>query len=1420
MNATIQTECPACNQSLSLEARLAGQSVRCPVCNEIFDAVRFRTVTASDNKRLSSALSLDSLGDSAESQSRETLDGTGSSGTATLSGQTGFRKLGRFELKRLLGQGGFGKVYLAVDPELEREVALKVLVFGAGQRTRVQRFLTEAKAAARLKHPNIVPTFVSGQADGKYYIASEFIEGELLSKQMRRQQFSPVQAARTILKLANALAYAHENDVVHRDVKPHNIMIDQRGEPHLMDFGLAKRVDDDSTATSDGSVLGTPAYMSPEQARGEVSSVGPASDQYSLAVVLYQLLIGSTPFQGPPHLVIAEVAKGNVPPMLTVRSDLPRDLTAVCDQALQGIPDKRYATCREFASDLQNWLERRPVKARPLTAVQRLSRSLAEHRVMAGFTAVICTLLLLTMITLGVIWRRGKERGNTYLASVPPATSAETTGSASVSADESTQTNPMQGEEKTPASSAKVSATSEGSTNEPTSATGVSAEPSTEARVSNLRETGTFGFPQKDSVILCEHERLRLSLSSNSEYLFVQAVLWQDGDNALGKTNDGRDIGDTSNLSLDLDSDGSNTANVDRRYSLNPWPTLPGLYYQIQLGGGATTTLRDDSIGRGSIQYIEDSPGQKLRIDTFLLPLKELGIDANKEIRLSYWAGSPSPEFSFSAVGTSPVDTEYSHFTRHSDYYTVKLSNAPVTYDVAKIPEGRDSKPAASKSPSVASMSPGSVPPEIQAADWLNTNSPVSLESLKGQTVLVEFWATWCGPCIAGIPHLNEMQKKYGDKGFRILSLTAEDRETVEAFQKARKEPIEYTVGLNSESSDEYGVNGIPAAFLIGTDGKLLWNGHPSSAECEVAIAKALGVEFTPSEPDSEPDNERMIAGKPLANVGETMALAAKTAAHIEALRLKIEQAQKEVSARKLGHIIVGRVTGADDVELVNSQMMILPGGFFADATRDLTRPIGFRQLGYCPFDLVIPPDAVPDENGIIDVGTIVMEKADPSEIRRATGSVSLEGGGSCEGVRVSFSLSNGPVNTPSNGTEPRPRWSEPKLATVDSNGVIVTDGLTEGEYWVTYSLPGFVDASQGYLKVDPEEDLVLAPVELEKPRRVSVEFVVAKDSTTGFDASLVKKEEFPAGKRWKAGTEASQYGWDLEFKQIRRIVTLDYSYAPCTIADLGEGNLADFLQPPANAVQKDPRSVPVTSGHVYLLKQSHWKHDVLFRVDVGFPAEPKNSRVLAHLNFNDKSVVDLANNGATCDTQNSTFDGTAFQSTGLYEHGSEPNGQRFVVSTPKLNFKSFTVVMKFKPQSRDPLKSNILNGGTGYRWFGLSRTESGHLAIDLNNNTRLAELTEFPLPLNQWHDIVCAVDLDKGMIGVAVNNKPPRVIPLPAGFQLEVLSAKTAEREKQWTFSNYSNARTLLGLVDELTILDGVFSQAEFETLRQSLQH
>lgn len=383
MTKKLTATCPSCEKSLDLAGSKQKKTVRCSSCNKTF-TIKNSTFS------IGSAANAEAI-DTAESSKNLTLSNSG--GKERRSKTSGMKKLGRFELQSLLGTGGFGKVFRAYDPKLERLVALKVPTFDKNSKRRLQRFLSEAKAAARLKHANIVSTFDSGIADNKYYIALEYIDGEMLSDRIARSPVPIRESVKMIRKLADALAYAHSRGVIHRDIKPENIILDENGEPQLMDFGLAKRADDDRNLTVDGSVLGTPLYMSPEQARGEISRVDEHSDQYSLGVVLFHLLSGETPCSGAFVYVISEVAKGHYYSARKRNSEIDRDLDAICAKAMSPSVEGRYASCSEFAADLLAWFEQRPVLARPLSNREKLARLFHQHKAAVATGAAFVSLL-------------------------------------------------------------------------------------------------------------------------------------------------------------------------------------------------------------------------------------------------------------------------------------------------------------------------------------------------------------------------------------------------------------------------------------------------------------------------------------------------------------------------------------------------------------------------------------------------------------------------------------------------------------------------------------------------------------------------------------------------------------------------------------------------------------------------------------------------------------------------------------------------------------------------------------------------------------------------------------------------------------------------------------------------------------------
>jgi len=307
----------------------------------------------------------------------------------------------RFEVRSCLGEGAFGTVYRAHDPLLDRDVALKVPRFDSSDPRTLERFQREAKAAARLHHPNIVTLFENGLTDEGPYLVSEFVEGETLAEVIRQKRFVLREAVDWIRQIAEALHYAHSEHVVHRDIKPGNIMINRTGRPQIMDFGLAKRVmDQESNVTLEGQIVGTPNYMAPEQAQGLSSLIGAHSDQYSVGVVLYELLCGTTPYIGAPMVVLTRVGNPNdLPPTpRSLRPEIPRDLEACCLKAIEKEPGQRYPSLQAMADDLDHWLKGLPLKARPLGVTEQLIRWYRKNRLVASLSGMLTALLVVLAI--------------------------------------------------------------------------------------------------------------------------------------------------------------------------------------------------------------------------------------------------------------------------------------------------------------------------------------------------------------------------------------------------------------------------------------------------------------------------------------------------------------------------------------------------------------------------------------------------------------------------------------------------------------------------------------------------------------------------------------------------------------------------------------------------------------------------------------------------------------------------------------------------------------------------------------------------------------------------------------------------------------------------------------------------------------
>jgi serine/threonine protein kinase len=266
-------------------------------------------------------------------------------------------KIGRYRVIRLLGQGGFGRVYLAQDDDLDRSVAVKVpnpsRVAGPED---VEAFLTEARILAKLDHPHIVPVHDVGRTeDGLCFVVSKLVEGSDLAVRIEQARPSFRDSAELVAIVAEALHYAHTRGLVHRDIKPANILIDASGKPSVADFGLALKDEDFGKAAR---VAGTPAYMSPEQARGEGHRVDGRSDIFRLGVVFYELLTGRRPFRGDSHLeVMEQIATTEPRPPRQIEDTIPKELERICQKALSKRASERYSTAKDMAEDLRVFLQ-------------------------------------------------------------------------------------------------------------------------------------------------------------------------------------------------------------------------------------------------------------------------------------------------------------------------------------------------------------------------------------------------------------------------------------------------------------------------------------------------------------------------------------------------------------------------------------------------------------------------------------------------------------------------------------------------------------------------------------------------------------------------------------------------------------------------------------------------------------------------------------------------------------------------------------------------------------------------------------------------------------------------------------------------------------------------------------------------------
>ena len=329
------------------------------------------------------------------------------------------RYFGDYELHREIARGGMGVVYKARQVNLNRPVALKMILAGnlAGE-AEIRRFYLEAEAAANLDHPGIVPIYEVGEHEGQHYFSMGFVEGQSLAHRVAEGPLPPREAAALMVQIAEAVQYAHEKGVIHRDLKPGNVLLDTQGRPKVTDFGLAKKLQSDSGLTASGQIMGTPSYMSPEQAQGR-TDIGPLADVYSLGAMLFCLLTGRPPFQTDNVMeTLKQVLERDPPEPRSLNAAIPIDLETIAQKCLQKDPHRRYGSARELAEDLNRYLAGEPIRARPVSLAERYWRWARRNPVIAVLGGVL-TAVLVASTVVAMVQTTAMVRRRQWLRGIP-----------------------------------------------------------------------------------------------------------------------------------------------------------------------------------------------------------------------------------------------------------------------------------------------------------------------------------------------------------------------------------------------------------------------------------------------------------------------------------------------------------------------------------------------------------------------------------------------------------------------------------------------------------------------------------------------------------------------------------------------------------------------------------------------------------------------------------------------------------------------------------------------------------------------------------------------------------------------------------------------------------------------------------------
>lgn len=508
---------------------------------------------------------------------------------------------------------------------------------------------------------------------------------------------------------------------------------------------------------------------------------------------------------------------------------------------------------------------------------------------------------------------------------------------------------------------------------------------------------------------------------------------------------------------------------------------------------------------------------------------------------------------------------------------------------VARTPERRTASPAPAAPESPVVGQPLDI--KFTAVD----GREVDLAKMKGKVVLIDFWATWCGPCIGELPHVLEAYEKFHPQGFEIVGISFDqDKGALERLtkQKGMTWPQYFDgAGWKNTFGQRFGIRGIPTMWLVDKEGKLATRFGRSdlATKVEALLAgKTLAADPpSPARRPAQPPPSLDFTPEQLATLPTLQSSPSR-----KTLEKEIAIAAERVKRFNRGFVTIGQIVldGPGDVRSVQGQMRIIPGGYFATETGSLERPIAFRLHGFEPLDASLAGKS----GSIVDLGVIKMKSMAPGEGAVLRGRVELEGGANPELATLNLVCTRVRPNTPSGGVWPSSGPAEVRVP-IAADGTFSVEGCSPTEYYFALTAPGYV---RGTRFITPKRAATedLGTLHLYKPRPIELSYIVAPEPR--FALADRQTQTVQTGDRWKAGTETKGSDLVFDYKDGRLVATSNYG--PCGLLDLGEGSLENYLSAAESAKPTAmPYNTPVERGHTYLLKHTSWNHWVLFTAQV-----------------------------------------------------------------------------------------------------------------------------------------------------------------------------------------------------------------------------